>query len=421
MQPFNYTLNTQGAGEAFTQGAQRTAGLMATAQDYQNAQRLATQQQQKAEADQYKRQRFQDVAQNPNSKEVSRLLIEFPELHEGIGKSLEFMSSEEKRNTQQVSYSVLSALEKNKPEAAVSYIDQQLEAARRSKDDAATGRLEMLRDSVISNPTGAKFGLHGILFSSMGGDKYAGAMKSLGENEREAELQPGLVEKGKADAVKEGVAAKYADEKTRTEIGNTRSLIEDRKFDQRIKAMESALKREDNALKREELQLKIDDAKSKRDESQRGKVADYETARASVDNFLDTSARLKKNPMLSRVLGPIEGKLNTAPLSSDAADAVALIDTLKSQAFLSQVSSMKGTGALSEKEGAKLESALTSLSRVQSEKQFLENLGVAESILSKVKENAANRSGVPQKQDGQKPAPVATDALSRLKQKYGVQ
>jgi hypothetical protein len=427
MQPFNYTINTGNAVDSFAGGYNRQMGMMANAEEFRKAQKLADAQQIANEQAIERQREFAEVAANPTADKVRRLMIKNPTLHEGLGKAMSSMSDQEKQSTLETSYSVLSALEKDHESAALEVVDRQISAAKQSKDADRLQRFEILRNSIQSNPNAVRFMLKGAMFANMGGDKYAEAMSKLEKNDRDAELQPGLVKKGMADASEAeakassaATDAKYADEKARTDIGNTRSQIEDRKFDQRIKVMESALKREDNALKREELQIKLDEARMKRDESQRGKVADYETARASVDNFLDTSARLKKNPMLSRVLGPIEGKFNTAPLSNEAADAVALIDTLKSQAFLSQVSSMKGTGALSEKEGAKLESALTSLSRVQSEKQFLENLAVAEGILSKVKENAANRSGVQPKQDEQKSAPVANDALARLKQKYGV-
>jgi hypothetical protein len=420
MQPYNYTINTGNVGDSFDKGFNRTVSMGITAAEFQKAQKLADAQQIANEQAMQKRADFQSAAENPTYDSVRKLMIKYPELSEQFKRSLDTMGEQRKQGVLSGAFSVAQALEKGNTEAALKLVDTAIEAAKNSNDTENEFQFKTTRDMILANPNAALLSLHGTLYAGLGGDKYAAARKNLGDDARAAELQPGLVAKGQAAADKEGVEAKYADEKARTDIGNTRSQIEDRKFDQRIKAMESALKREDNALKREELQIKLDEARMKRDESQRGKVADYETARASVDNFLDTSARLKKNPMLSRVLGPIEGKFNTAPLSNEAADAVALIDTLKSQAFLSQVSSMKGTGALSEKEGAKLESALTSLSRVQSEKQFLENLAVAEDILSKVKENAANRSGVQPKQDEQKSAPVANDALARLKQKYGV-
>lgn len=146
----NYTIQTGNPGESFQQGMQQTAGMMATVADYQKAQAMATAAQQKAEHDAYKRQRFMQVTKNPTSKDVQGLLLEFPELHEGLSKSLELMSADEKKNTQQMAFSVLSALEKGKGDSAITVIDQQLEAAKRSNNQEQVQRLEMLRDSAIA-------------------------------------------------------------------------------------------------------------------------------------------------------------------------------------------------------------------------------------------------------------------------------
>jgi hypothetical protein len=236
MQPFNYTINTGGANEAFQQGMNQTAGLMATAADFQKSQAMIVAAQQKAEADAYKRQRFQSVSQNPNSKDVQSLLLEFPELHEGLGKSLDFMSADEKKNTQAMAFSVLSALENGKDDAAVQVIDQQIDAAKNANDTASAKRLEVLRNSVIANPNAARFSLDGLLFSTMGKD-YGDLRKNLGEDKRAQELQPMVADKAKSDAEKarfdvkktsaeaviKEVEAKFAPQNIMAELGLKRA------------------------------------------------------------------------------------------------------------------------------------------------------------------------------------------------------
>lgn len=202
MQPMNYTIQTPNPGESFQQGMQQTAGMMTTVADYQKAQALATAAQQKAEHDAYKRQRFMQVVQNPKSKDIQGLLLEFPELHEGLSKSLEFMSADERRNTQQMAFSVTSALERGNVDAATKVIDQQLEAAKRSENQEQVQRLEMLRDSVIASPEAARFGLKGMLFATMGGKDYGDMMKNLESAETESQTRESTVAKGKAEAEK---------------------------------------------------------------------------------------------------------------------------------------------------------------------------------------------------------------------------
>jgi GH24 family phage-related lysozyme (muramidase) len=68
-----------------------------------------------------------------------------------------------------------------------------------------------------------------------------------------------------------------------------------------------------------------------------------------------------------------------------------MIDTLGSQAFLSQIPNIKGMGQLSNAEGEKLQAALQNFTRKQSEKQFRDNLAEANRLLTK----ALNRNYEP--------------------------
>jgi hypothetical protein len=66
---------------------------------------------------------------------------------------------------------------------------------------------------------------------------------------------------------------------------------------------------------------------------------------------------------------------------------------LESQAFLSQVEKMRGLGALTEKEGARLVNALASLSLRQSPKQLAENLLVVRDLMQKARSSAEGKYG----------------------------
>lgn len=402
MQPMNYTIDTGNAGNSFSQGFQNAAGMMATVADYQKAQAMATLAQQKAAADEQKRMDFAAAAQDPTTDSVRNLMLKYPELSEGIKRSYDTLNEREKANTQEVSFSLLSALEKGKGDTASQLIDNQIEAAKASGNQTMQKRYEMLKNAVIANPDAVRFSLKGALFSTMG-EKYGDLMEKLGKAETADATRQYDIQKAQGEAGKAQAEGQYTGQKMKQDLENS-------KLDRQIKIMEAELKKTDSESKRQEIELKLEEARTKRDDAMRTKTADVESARSSIDNFLNTADRLTKNPMLSRVLGPIEGRFSSAPLSDEAADAVALIDTLKSQAFLSQIPSMKGTGALSEKEGAKLESALTNLSRVQSEKQFMENLEEAKKILQKARKNAADRAGVPDDK--------AASPLDRLLQKY---
>lgn len=237
------------------------------------------------------------------------------------------------------------------------------------------------------------------------------AVKALGDlrkDEREEAMQPAALRtaiagagKAEADAATAAVTAKYADskalqdlEKTGWDIKKIKEDIGIAKESNRIAAMTAAANRENNAIKRKELLLKLDDAAVARDEKIRGKVADVEAGASNIDNMLNTIVRIQKNPRLNSVIGAIEGRI-PAITNDESADAIALIETLGSQAFLSQIPNIKGMGALSNAEGEKLQAAFQNLSRKQSEKQFKETLAEATRLLNKGRSTLEKRYGVP--------------------------
>jgi hypothetical protein len=443
MQPFNYTINTGGANEAFQQGMNQTAGLMATAADFQKSQAMIVAAQQKAEADAYKRQRFQSVSQNPNSKDVQSLLLEFPELHEGLGKSLDFMSADEKKNTQAMAFSVLSALENGKDDAAVQVIDQQIDAAKNAKDTASAKRLEVLRNSVIANPNAARFSLDGLLFSTMGKD-YGDLRKNTEAAKTDAATRGSKVRQGEAeatkteaDAVTAQVKAKFADsdaaielEKKGWDIKKIQSDMQIAKMNSQIAAMNAQTSRmnvgvasQGNNLKMQENQIKLQELIDKRNTTVREKAAEVESARFNIDNMLNTANRVLNTPksVISAAAGPISSRIPTT--SSNTADFEALVSTLGSQAFLSQLPNIKGMGQLSNVEGDKLQAALQNMSLTQSPGRLIENVKEAQRLLLKVRQNVSTRYGVPDTAPDTPAAPAQqtkqADNIDALLKKYG--
>ena len=190
--------------------------------------------------------------------------------------------------------------------------------------------------------------------------------------------------------------------------------------------MNAALGREGNDLKRQELQLKIQEARGKLDEKVRDRVAAAESGASAIDNMLNTVERIKTNKSLDSVVGSLEGKafypntvagtLNPFGNGDERADAIALIETLGSQAFLAQIPNIKGMGALSNAEGDKLQSALQNLSRAQSEGQFRANLDEAARLLKKGRESLSRSTGVPLGKPDTPAAPGSRPPLSTFEQ-----
>jgi len=126
-----------------------------------------------------------------------------------------------------------------------------------------------------------------------------------------------------------------------------------------------------------------------------------------MDNLLNTADRAlqgwgrtkdgkvdvtKPKGYVESATGPISTRLPT--LSQETADFEELIETLGSQAFLSQVEKMRGLGALTEREGAALRAALTNLSLRQSPERLGQNLLEAQRLILKARNEVANKFGV---------------------------
>lgn len=422
MQPMNYTIQTPNSTGLLNEALQIKG--MVERNRLLEAQQLAEQQkmqeaQRQAELNEIKRQRFAEVAKNPTAKAVQSFMVEFPELSEQFKKSYDTLSDNEKRMATEVQFATKSAIESGKPDLAISDLDRRIEAAKNMGDTSAEEKLGVIRNLVIANPSAALLTANAFLAATMDPDKFATMEKTRGEESRAQQEAPYKLEQ-------ERVKAKFAEPEALLDLEqkgwNIKAIQEDigyKKQMARIAAMNASTSRTDSDLKRQELQLKVQEAQSKLNSDIRAKVSEAESARASIDNFINTADRLMKNPMLPRVLGPIEGRISSAPLSDEAADAVALIDTLSSQAFLSQIPAMKGSGALSDAEGKKLQAALTNLSRVQSEKQFEANLKEAQRILLKSRSNLAQKYGIPDTVPDTPAAAPSGRSIEDLLKKYG--
>lgn len=181
------------------------------------------------------------------------------------------------------------------------------------------------------------------------------------------------------------------------------------------KAIDRQLSRETNELKIEELKLKQQEARDKIEKAKAEKEDAYLGAVDTMDRTIETANKVLNSEGFSGYFGT-----NINPLSSRfipgtaAADTSALIDTLKSQGFMSGIQQMKGMGALSNTEGQKVVDAIGSLSANQSEKSAKEAIKTIIDTTEQAKKRMAKKSGkeytpwTPPEKPAQQQQPQAT-------------
>ena len=390
-----------------------------------NAQRQAQQEAAAQAAAQYQADTAAAMA-NPTPKAFLDLTLKYPQHREAYKQASDQLNAGQLKSEISDATTLAAALQSGRPDVALGQLETRIAKMQEAGQDP--GPLTLIRDLVKQDPKQAYGATLSILSGLPGGDKI---VESLGK----LEIRPFTVRKAEAEAGKEealaaktgeeaktaAVTAKYAEsvalkdlEERGWKIDALKADIDFKKQSARIASMNASIAKKQNDLRREELQLKRDEALRVRDEKVREKVATVESGAANIDNMLNTIQRIQSNKSLADVIGSLEGRMPgmASAFDDEESDAIALIETLGSQAFLAQIPNIKGMGALSNAEGEKLQSALQNLSRSQSEEQFKANLNEASRLLSKGRESLFKSAGLPMPKPDTPAAPGSRPPLA---------
>jgi hypothetical protein len=432
MEPINYLAQVADPFAQATQGLQLGAGMV----ELQQKQAAMVQQQQRQQLAAQEQARF-FANQNPTMRDAARYAsLLSPEQANAFRPFMEGITKEQQQSTLKSTGQLLSALQTN-PQVFISQAKEKALAARNSGDEADATLFEQMAEAAADPQRGP-----GVVFKSLtartagipGAKEFfetidKGLSSARAEEQAPAELRQKLAVADKAEsdaktaletaknaperaaaeaalakaqADKAKVDAEFArsnvlleQEKKRADITKTESDILIAKEDNRIKALNATIARETNALRRQELQQKIDDVTEKRDSAKRDQQATLASAQADVDNFLNTATQVLNTPIeiINQATGPVRSRLPT--VTQPVADFESLVETLGSQIFIAQIPKIKGAGALSEKEGDKLQASVQNLSLKQSPDQLQANVREAVRLLGKARTNLAERAGLP--------------------------
>lgn len=371
MSPIDYSTDVQSPFQAALQGYQSGAVIRQDqAQQQQQAVQLqAAQAQQKA---------LQAFIKNPNrtAEDYSNAILALPGYREQLDASWKTLNSAQQQSLLDTTSQVYAALNSGKPEIAAGILNKQadaIEASGGSQRDIQANR--DLARVALTDKDFAKAKAFAMLSALPGGDKFIANITALNK-------APADQRKAEADATTAEVAAGNAptkagldNEKAAQEIKTAEAQRKVADLNVQIAQANSETQRGQLILERDKWQAEVDKAKGSQGQGAQDKID-------TISQTLDTVKSVLNHPGLSKGTGA-GGDFMAWFNGSDAADFRAQVDTLKSQQFLSSVAGMKGTGALSDAEGARLERAIASLDTRQSPGQFKTALGVIKATLGK--------------------------------------
>jgi hypothetical protein len=364
---------------------------------------------------------LQETISNPTQSSWAQLIAKYPNQREAFAEASKMYGQERIDNEFNEGAAISMALENGRTDIALPLVQRSVEARKASGQPPGSFGL-ILKDLEAGNIKGAQANVNAAL-AFIAPEKFDKIVKA----KTTAETAPDVVKKSAADATTAATAAKFGESQAVKDLALKDAQIQNYAVQQdiarqnaRIAAMQAEAAKEGNALKRQELQLKIDTAQEARDQSVRDKYSQAQNVLATFDNTLVTVDKILNNwgktkdgkidPNLSNTTvksatGPVQSRIFTS--SQDVADFEEQVGSLESQAFLSQVEKMRGLGALTEREGARLSNALASLNLRQSPKQLAENLLIVKESMQKARESAAAKYGNLQSEPTAPAAPAA--------------
>lgn len=384
MEPINYMaqMPQQNFLQNFNQGLQTAAVI-----GQMSEQSRAREQQVKAKED------LKTFFAKPNktAEDYSEMMVMYPSLQEGLSASYKTVNEAKKQNDFGIAAQVSGALNSGNTDLAKQILTKEKEAYANSGDTKSATNMDNILNTIDTNPKGA-LEFSNMFMASIYPDRFKDTYEGIVKTNIEKEQSPYDLLKKKAEIFKLKTEAEQMPIETNIKLGQ----LAINKEESKIKMMEAQAKNTDNALKREELLLKINDKKREiekvtreTEQANNTLISDAQTSFDTINNTTSTIDNILNSKGLEKATGA-SSFLSMIP-GTEAKDTAAMVDTLKSQAFMSEIQKMKGLGALSENEGKKVTDALGSLDLGQSTAQFKKTLETIKTTLDKSKINLSTK------------------------------
>lgn len=379
MGPIDYSIDVKSPFESALQGYAGGAAIRDDQAKQLQQQTLQQQQQQQ-------RQVLQSLIAKPDASadDYSNAMLLVPGMKDQLKQSWDTKSAAQ----QQSKLSDLSqwgaAIQNGKPEIAIDAMKARADAMEKTAGSPTQESkiVRMQADMIAAHPEFGRFMIKSMLAAHPDGGKVVTALAGLGGEERAAEQAPADLLKKRSDAAKAAAEAGVAPEKAVLDTQKVAEEIKTAQNQRRISELDVQIKQANSETDRGRLQLERDKLVAEQNLKQQAAASDNQTHLDTLSQSLATVGELMKHPGLNSGTG-VGSTVASFFNGTDAKDFRLQVETLKSQQFLTAAKELKGMGALSDAEGARLEKSIASLDPNMSTKQFKNNLGVIQNTLQK--------------------------------------
>lgn len=375
MDPINYQAYLPQAD--FTRNI--LSGLQAGSQIHQSLQASQDRERQLAQLRSYQSDITQYM-QAPTAQGAAAIALKYPTQAEPIRQAWGMVDKGKRDAEMGAAIPLYSALENGAPDVAQSLLERRIKSMTNSGIDATEEQrhLELIR---AGRPELVK-GELGLLMAKLDPDNFTKNFVSMAESQRKQGLYPSEQAKSEADAKKATFEAGNAPVVAAQLSQKTAEEIKGLEAKRQIDLLDVQIRQANSETERGKLQLERDKLVA---EQEKNKQGDQQSAQDRLDTLsqaLETVTQVAGHPGLVAGTGR-GGDFNAWFSGSGAADFRAMLNTVKSQQFLAGIASMKGTGQLSNEEGARIERAVAALDTSQSVPQMRTALNTVKSTLER--------------------------------------
>jgi hypothetical protein len=357
-QPINYSQDVVSPFEAATKGLAFGVEM----RNMENNKQLAAQQQ--AQANRRAQEMAQDTfllgqKKNKSANDFSSYILKYPEQEKAAKAGWEMLQPEQQQEELNVASRAFMAARNGDFDEVKSTLEERAKVFDESKmPDRAAGLRALIRSAEI-HPESMETTLGQSLAAILGSDKFSAAFGTIEDKRRQEQMLPSEISISRSNAAIKAEEANNMGVKNTLENKKTAEETESLVFKRKLDAQDQRIKMAGTDIEREKLIIEREKMVGTRDEKNQLK---QDTIQVGIDSADSTLAVIEKingaKSWESSWFGPgtATGALaGVWPGSNEYKTLKGMLETLKSNVFMDGVQKMRGMGALSNAEGAKIE------------------------------------------------------------------